>query len=58
MLPYTGKFYHPMIGMSYQLDLHHSIGASILLPPTAFHFFDRIGYTHQPFTCAVLFIIP
>ncbi|EIN08953.1 glycosyl transferase [Punctularia strigosozonata HHB-11173 SS5] len=28
----------------------HSIGASILLPPTAFHFFDRIGYTHQPFT--------
>jgi alpha 1,2-mannosyltransferase len=28
----------------------HSIAASLFLPKSAIHFFDRIGYTHLPFS--------
>jgi alpha 1,2-mannosyltransferase len=28
----------------------HSIAAALFLPRSAIHFFDRIGYTHFPFS--------
>jgi alpha 1,2-mannosyltransferase len=28
----------------------HSIAAALFLPRSALHFFDRIGYTHLPFS--------
>jgi hypothetical protein len=52
-----GRRPRPQVGLPLRgLPLRHepthtcSIAASLLLPASALHFFDRIGYTHAPFT--------